>query len=225
MSTEKPNDSNENISLDTIAQKFVEGMPEAQDHVIEEHQREKAEEEAIKNTNKGSEFGGVRFDPEIHQMNDDGTPILGKRGKPLRKKGSGTRTRKPKGGLVPPPGPTPEDKQRAAGIAAASAVFMLGTTLGGDEWIPVKNEEYNIDERRNMEQAFGDYFVAKGVEDFPPGIALSLALVGYAGPRFAAPKTRTKLGKVKEWFMVKIAKRRARSTKSDKPVEKGQSTK
>jgi hypothetical protein len=61
-----------------------------------------------------------------------------------------------------------------------------------------------------LESAFGDYFEATGKTDIPPGMALTVAIGGYMLPRFTMPKTRSRMGKVKDWFVKKLADRKLR---------------
>lgn len=112
------------------------------------------------------------------------------------------------------------EKSRMAGIAAAHLLITLGRTIGGDEWIPIKNQEHGVDEKANLESAFGDYFVAKEIEDFPPGVALTIAVSGYVLPRFLMPKTKEKtkgfFGKVKRWFVKKKIEKEEKAEKEEK---------
>lgn len=98
-----------------------------------------------------------------------------------------------------------EARARGAGIAAANSIFLIGTALGGEEWTP-RNEPLN--EKAMMEQAWGDYFIAKGVTDFPPGVALLMCLTMYAAPRFTMPKTQQRARGLKAWVALRIAKRK-----------------
>lgn len=95
-----------------------------------------------------------------------------------------------------------KQQSRAAGIAAAHLTFMSCVAVGGREWQP---RDIPLDERATLEQAYGDYFMAKNITDFPPGVALAIALTMYAAPRFVMPETRTRLSKVKTWFAARIA--------------------
>ena len=98
-------------------------------------------------------------------------------------------------------------KYAKIGVAAANATFTLGVMTFGQEWQPriVKlDDEHTIDEYTDVSVAYADFFAAKNIDDFPPGIALALALAFYALPRFAKPETQTKMSKMKNWVGKKL---------------------
>ena len=174
------------------------------------------------------------FDSEIHAMRD-GKPIPTIRhgkvvpGKFQLKRGKKKGTPQKAASVVSgdsmvSPGEIVNNGGQAAGKAAAHMLITLGCTIGGDEFQPVKDETYGIDEAANLETAFGDYFVATGRTDFPPGIALSIAVGGYILPRFTRPKTKSRLEKAGEWLYLKfrgLKKRKKPETpEPQKEVEK-----
>jgi len=87
----------------------------------------------------------------------------------------------------------------ALGHYAAGCLVSVGRMIGGEEWEP-KTEP--IDEMGNLQAAFGDYFRAKDIRDVPPGLALSIAIIGYAAPRFTAPKTKERV--LSWWDRIKL---------------------
>jgi hypothetical protein len=99
---------------------------------------------------------------------------------------------------------------RASGKMAANLLMTLGVVAGGEEWQPLKDPQSGLDEKQMLESAFGDYFEATGKTDIPPGMALTVAIGGYMLPRFTMPKTRSRMGKVKDWFVKKLADRKLR---------------
>lgn len=109
------------------------------------------------------------------------------------------------------PPPAPADQFEAAGAAATAALIAVGVTAFGDEWIPRKGEP------ENLQGAFAAYFRAKGVADVPPGLALAIAVLGYAGPRFTQPETLTRLQKFKLWLASLRARRAAVNLASHMP--------
>lgn len=183
-------------------------MPEPQQHAIAQHESEQQEAE----DNAQRDANGEAFNPAIHSGS------LLKNGTWRRKKsagpntsaragtiGRGKRSNATVGDAPAQPDNSAEVSARAAGIAAAGAVLMIGVAVGGEEWQPRKDP---IDEREMLTGAFGDYFVAKGVTDFPPGVALFLALSMYAAPRFTMPQTRTRMQRFKDWIAIKVLTRR-----------------
>ena len=195
----------------SIASRIFDEAPEPQAHAIEQAAAEmganvNAETPAPPASEAPAIYGerddaGEIWNPEVHATGADGKGVKTAKGQWRRRRGvSGSRasviaasTR-----TAIPPQNAGENESRAAGVACAHSVFMLGMMLGGDEWKPRRDSD--IDEIAMMEKAWGDYFVAKGYKDFPPGMALSLAMIGYAAPRFTMPKTQSRMQKAKEWI-------------------------
>lgn len=99
----------------------------------------------------------------------------------------------PQASAAIPPEPEPIDQITVAAAGAVGLVITAGSLLGGDEWTPKDNEA------ANMHGAFERYFRAKGISDLDPKWDLAAALLAYAGPRLAMPKTQTTLQKLKAW--------------------------
>ena len=125
---------------------------------------------------------GTKYDPDIHETRD-GEPVLTSTGK-FRKR---RRTRK-------------DEVDTALGAVAAAMTIKTCVICFGREWEPIKSEENNIDEFAYMARSYDEYFKSKNIEDFPPGVALSIALAAYAAPRLTLPETRSRTGKVTGWF-------------------------
>lgn len=163
---------------------------------------------------------GALFDPTIHAVKSDGSPSLTKSGYFRRKRGTGARVIVPGAASIPPDEARriaeqqaqaiEEQKRRKAMIAAqgiSEIIFKSGYMLGGEEWLPIKNDEKQIDERRDMHTAWAEYCYARGVEDIPPGLLVAFVCSAYALPRFAGQETQKRLGafatglkRVKLWF-------------------------
>ncbi len=178
-----------------------------------------------------SDASGAKFDPAIHSADKDGKGILNASGiwrkKRKSKVASGEKAAAP---TVLAPGETaPMTEQqkaqaRMAGVAAAHATFMAGRMFGGDEWIPIvrtvdtaDGKKASMDERAMIEGAYGDYFIATNKADFPPGVALFMALAMYATPRFTMPVTKSRIQSIKEW-----AARKWLNWKHKRAVKKGE---
>ena len=126
------------------------------------------------------------FDPAIHATGPDGKPSLTRAGKfraKSRKKSASVSVLPHNAKSVPPS----TDQCRVAGVAAAHALLSVSQALGGAEWSPADGEA------KMLEVAFGDYFVASGMSDFPPGIALTFVVGAYALPRLSMPTTSGKI--------------------------------
>lgn len=77
--------------------------------------------------------------------------------------------------------------------------------------MPRTNPEIGMREDEYLSRAFGDYFEATGRTDFPPGMALAMALGSYWLPRATMPKTKSRFkmlgGKVYAWWHGRKAKK------------------
>lgn len=138
---------------------------------------------------------GERFDPSIHVTNEDGSPKLTKHGRfrhrPGRKSGSSSTDND---------APERDPNLTLAAETAATLYIQSGVLLFGHEWLP--NPEKM--EREQLVAAFEAYFEAKGVIDIPPGVALAIALFGYAAPRLYMPETQTRLQRATMWLKLKL---------------------
>jgi len=187
------------FNVGAIADNLADSMPEVQQHTIEAMQQIPTDSNMI-------DCDGTIFDPDIHKALN-GQPTKSKLGRFMKKPG---RKAADKSALNIPENKLPDRSAeiiktqcRAAGQLAAQTLITLGTTIGGEEWIPIKSEQHGIDERVNLEMAFANYFEATGLTDIPPGWALSIAVGGYILPRFAMPKTQSKFKVFKNWVIGK----------------------
>ena len=146
---------------------------------------------------------GEAWNPEVHATGANGRGVKTAKGTWRRRRGAGGRSGSvvaaKRGGV--PPEATSETQARAAGVACAHALFVFGRALGGEEWSPRDSDGHS--ETRLMESAFGDYFVATGRTDFPPGLALTMAVSAYALPRFTMPQTKSRITRAKQWIATK----------------------
>lgn len=188
-------------AADSAASQIIGDMPTPQEHAIAAHEAKEAAEAASVEVDDE----GTPFDPAIHT----GTKL--KNGTWRKRKNPGSvsprsRVARPRGESFEQVSPEQqqavqlETQARAAGAAAAATLFMLGQMIGGPEWQP-QPEEIEL-----QNKAWGDYFVAKGHTDFPPGLALTVAIVGYAGPRFMMPETQSRVSKAKAWIALRLTK-------------------
>ena len=220
--------------VEQIATALASSMPDVQEHAVQQAQREQA---AANDDTRDKQ--GAQFDPNIHVTGPDGKGMLTVRGtwaqKRGRKAGNATGvTPSPSvrnstlGGPAAPASPqaaqlaqqqAQEAQSRAAGVAAAELLFMCGKMIGGEEWEPMQNKAIGMDERTMMHGAFGDYFVASGVKDIPPGAALTFCIVAYIAPRFAMPKTQTRYQKVKGAIVTWWVNRKLRKQGLDVQVQ------
>lgn len=209
-------------TADDIGATLVAQMSAVSEHAIE-HEKEKIDAKHAEYADL-VDASGAAFDPEIHKTDKNGAPTLSPRGKLIKKPKGKTGEQGKKstvGGIKSEPQRTPEDdareQSRAVGVVAAAMLINIGMVVGGEEWAPKEHAGHN--ERDILSGAFADYFEQTGRTDFPPSMALAIAVAGYALPRFTMPKTQKKIGGLKLWIAKKIAARKI------KKMEKVQSKK
>lgn len=195
-----------------IASTLRDEAPAVQEGAIAEFQRQ----QAVAGTKDAK---GVTFDEAIHAKDAAGKPLKTAGGEWAKRRGrkagaatASTPARSVVGGVGPQMGSAAQ-VARAAGENAANLLVTIARTFGGTEWEPVSLPDQGVDEMSNLRKSFADYFQAKNYKDIPPGVAMALAVVGYAGPRFFMPQTRTRLQKAKDWVAEKYLGWRRRKDK------------
>jgi len=190
-------------SIDSVHDEILESSPDVNQAYIEGTEAAQAAASVAASDVKDSE--GAVFNSELHAVNKDGEPSLTATGKFRKKRGASkvaiTNT------ALAEQQKLEKDRiaARAAGQLAADMLIGSSVTLLGDEWVPIGSkgtqEPIQFDEHSNLRRAFADYFEAKNISDFPPGIMLSIAVTSYAMPRLVAGKeTKTRLAKMKIWI-------------------------
>jgi hypothetical protein len=104
---------------------------------------------------------------------------------------------------------TAEKQNRMAGAMAGTMLVRISAAVGGQEFLPrtiTVPGGLTYNEEQFLQQAFGDYFVAKGISDIPPGLVLCSALMMYYMPRFQSPEVRQRGGRVAGWFKDKFTR-------------------
>lgn len=212
-----------------IAADLIENQSEVQPHAVEAEKSkisgEKSDAGKSDNNATGAlkDSAGTFFDPSIHMTDSSGKPSLTKLGR-FRKKT--VKNRDPS--IVQRPGSDAQGKQdsgqnagsREAAFAVVSTIEQVGMILAGDEWRMLADPAIGLDEKRQGIDAWTYYFDAKGVTDFPPGVALAIWAISYALPRFTMPKTKSRMERVGNWLKIKILSRRNKKQPEDKGGEK-----
>jgi len=197
--------------VDEIADEIISEMPEPSQHAIDAAAEEQAAVVEMKQKHADKiDSKGRGFDPELHVVDTDGTPLLTATGKLRCKRG-----RKKGQSSVKPPGASSQPMQdtglsemtvqaAVTGKTAANMLMTVGVALGGEEWQPRVDKSTGLDEQTMLEKSFSDYFLATGRTDIPPGWALLFAIGAYSLPRFRMPKTQKRtlgaFGKLKAWL-------------------------
>jgi hypothetical protein len=188
-----------NANLDDIGASLIGAMPDVQQHAIDLSATQKQA-----NLDKYSHLvdkNGRSFDPAIHKTKRDGTPTVSKTNKLMLKPASAKndntnaetlKQRKLDANNSDEIVLSDAEKQqcRSLGKLSANTLFTVGRMLGGEEWTPVKNSDYN--EAAALEDAFADYYISTGNTEMSPRTALTIAVLSYAVPRFTMPKTKEK---------------------------------
>lgn len=94
-------------------------------------------------------------------------------------------------------GPQIDGEVMLAAETCAEMYIQTGVALFGGEWLP----EGDKTDREALVSGFYRYLHHKGIKDIPPGIALCMAMFGYAAPRFHKPKTSAKIAAY--WTLIK----------------------
>jgi len=209
------------FSFDSIAaahDEIIEESSTPNESAIAAQETAHVEREVERTGNVDSQ--GTVFDPELHATNKEGEPSLTSTGKFRKKKGASKVSVTNKQLELQKADADAKAAARAAGQLAADMFIGSATMMLGSEWAPIggsgQQEPIQFDEHSNMRRAFADYFEARGINDFPPGIALSIAITSYAMPRLVAgEETKGKLSRAKDWLASKwLAMRSKRKPKN-----------
>ena len=188
--------------LDKVGEELAATMPGVSEHAVAAHEQDerRLESDAIRDSDNEV------FDPQIH-ASKNGIPTYTATGK-FRKRKASTRTSDR--GKDEHSGQVELVQYRAAGAAAAETLRTFACTLGGQEFNYLEDKQSGFSEREHMTSAFTEYFKAKGIDDFPPGAALTIAVFGYISVRFSNKNVQTRSAKIYMWVKSKLPKRKAR---------------
>lgn len=153
-------------------------------------------------TDNNSVSSSSLFDPAIHSVDSAGNPRLNKDGSYRKKRG-------PKSGAtsqVQVTAVTEDQKLEAktAAILTVQCLFIICTSLGGEEWQPIKDSSKGTDERKQLIEVWEQYYISSGVFNIPPWMTVVVATGMYAAPRFTMPKTQSRARKVWTWMKMKL---------------------
>lgn len=188
-------------SVAGVGDEILNKMPDVQEHAVAAHEAKTAEAEATAERDSD----GTPFDAALHT----GTKL--KDGTWRKRKTPGTpgsfvaapraRTSSAKSAA---PAVDPNAEAIATGTVIATLFLGACQSIGGEEWEPAQHE------RDFQTSAWQAYCVAKGMKELSPGLALSVAIGSYAMPRFTKPKTAARVGRVKTWIALRVARYKLR---------------
>lgn len=188
-------------SIENVTDELIKGQPAPQEHAIA------AEGPSDQSTEDGDRSGpmdreGRAFDPTIHATGKDGSPVLNKDGSIRVKAGRGSPRARSQLNVADEK-PNAVNVSTRTGEQIADSIFILGQLIGGEEWAPVKNVEYGIDERATMREAWQKYADEKQWPEPPALLLVIMVSASYAIPRFYQPKTKARLKIAKQWIVNK----------------------
>jgi len=140
---------------------------------------------------------GTVFDSELHATDKHGDPSVTKMGRFRAKKGVSKVAAKDAKKIDEVQKDLNSIKMTS--MAATGLFIHTGCAIFGDEWLPEKDP----DEKAVLDNAFYEYFKEKEIKDFPVGVALTMAIIGYSAPRFMKPKTQSVATKIKDKLLAK----------------------
>jgi len=181
-------------------------MNEVEKTMVENMPKESQGPQAVTEGSAPDSSGAV-FDPSLHQLGKDGSPVITKKG--LFKKRRGTGTKSKIADMTPPDSMA---NFQACGSTSAEIIFIACQGIGGPDWTP------RDEERAYMTEAFTQYYTAKDVQDLPPGVILATALISYGAPRFVMPTTQGRFKRAVAWTKNKI--KTLRGIRTPEKVEK-----
>lgn len=158
---------------------------------------------------------GNPFDPEIHESDSEGKPLINSKDgylriKPGRKKNAESKrpaaSPRPAAASSAPAAETEEmitQRKYAAHISAA-LFTRIGVMIFGPEWQPRKDQAQGIDEHAEIAGYFEKYFEVKEINDIPPGAALAIGLIGYGAMRLHLPETKSRVSKIVDAIKVRL---------------------
>lgn len=180
------------------ANEILGRTPEPQEHAIAAASKTMEGVPPETETTQVDDFGTV-FDPEKHT----GTKTKNGAWRSKKQKSVVATSRK-NSSATPAATPTAQVDSSAEAMATGQviATLFLGAcqSIGGEEWEPTKQE------RDFQVSAWQAYCVAKDVKELSPGLALLIAIGSYAGARVGKPKTAAKIGRLKTWIGLRVAK-------------------
>lgn len=169
----------------------IEDMPEPQEHAIASEQAEEAE--AVKNAGDARDKQGNSFDPDIHVTDDHGNPAFNIDGSLKRKRGR-KKGAAAANSYLGTAGAERQDREpdkateaagpdyRAAATGIVSVHYALSAQLGGGA------EELRKGEFEEGVSVWERYCEAKGMQDFPPGVAVTFWSLSFFMARYQQRK-------------------------------------
>lgn len=195
---------------ESLAGGHLSNMSEPSEHAIQAEREDEAVNRSVVDDK------GTPFDASKHRVDSDGKPVKTAGGafarKPGRKEGTAPASSLNTSSAATDSTQISGQYGSESAMAAETTVDMIGviaTMFGGESYAyrQVLNDkkEIVIDERQSGIRAFESLYAQKGVTDIPPGVAVVIWAIVFAGTRVANDKQAK--GKIKlywNWLLVKL---------------------
>jgi len=191
------------VVADDLTKDLITGMPEVTDPKVSNPTAETLASPAPANVAGAIDKKGVKFDPNIHAANPDGSPKVNSFGS-FYSKNVGRGSKGPKSDKSETSGAPTANNEPAkfAGVEeppsppdeATGAAMMLVPTVDGimqsvfSEGVALTDQDKAI-----VTPVLAAYMRSKNMKDIPPGIALAMITVAIYGPKFAKPSVKERL--------------------------------
>lgn len=175
--------------IEKIGDDLTGRMPDVQSHVIDTESKPQEKSPA-------TDKHGRTFDASLHETDASGAAVLNADGAFRARRG-------PKVGRKQSRAVDASQIPDNPGRAIAESIFAIGVLIGGEDFVPIEDAARGVNERATMTAAWEGYCQQKDIKDFPPGIALAMAMMGYVVPRFYMEKTKSRFSRAKDWLGAK----------------------
>lgn len=201
------------VGADDLTKDLITAMPEVTDKTVVSPPAT----ETPANIAVAVDKKGVKFDPNIHAANSDGSPKVNSFGSFYSKNvGKGAKRAPASTTSTPGTEQTTDEPAKFAGVeqppgepdAAAGAAMMLVPTVDGlmqslfSEGVALTEQDKQV-----VTPVLAAYMRSKNMKDIPPGIALAMITVAIYGPKFSKPSVKERLTlivlKVRNFFAKK----------------------
>lgn len=200
--------------LNATADSIIDETPEPQQHAIDQAAADaQSDPDSVAPEAAETDILGVPWNPELHATSaTTGRGVKTAKGVWRKRKGlKGTESRIGAGASSSAPKADPAEvarsnselQARKGGEMMATLMIRISCGIGGESFIPKVIEApggIKFNEHEMLSGAFGDYFVATGKGDLPPGWALLGALCMYYLPRLQEPQVKARVGGIAGWF-------------------------
>jgi len=183
-------------SLSDISGGLIDEMPEVQPHAVQAHlDNEKQKESNEKPTQNNSQSDNVKFNPELHVVDENGNPVKTKTGKFRLKPGMAKKAKL----LNDPDAPDPQN-QISEETKMVAAMIEDIAAAGYNHYL-----DYDTPEMEKIALTEIDYkfLMSKGGANMSPGLMLAIGQGQRLAKAMTTEKGKKKAGGLKKWVYTK----------------------